>query len=294
MLLLLILGSSERNKGQIEKERLLDPDYIEMDVRGVKFLVSLTPIEDKSLEELRRRFETEGEYRYASWSDEEALGFGARRVKLKMGLGATMIYIDLLLFANRIVRYELGADVSKQQWRDNSEKLIEAWKDGGGPPFTQIGTKLIYEKEFPNVRAAYYAQVERQLGPIKPALIPQNLKSAYALLINPLENSRISMVACDEGKPAIDALEDAKRIDLIENVLRGYNPGGRIYAAISLLRMKRSGKKFSRATKSAIAKVVALNADTGTCRGHTGINGLKARDIVPEYVKSVEWNLLRR
>ena len=152
-----------------------------------------------------------------------------------------------------------------------------------------FGIRRIYKKDFDNVWRVYRSEIAKQLGPMKQVNLPDKLKSAYGLLIDPFKNSSITVVAFDEGKPAIDALEDAKRIDLIENVLRGQNPGGRIYAAISLLRMQRRGKKFSRATNAAIRKVVNLDADAETCWGHTGISGLKARDIVSEYVKSKDW-----
>lgn len=147
--------------------------------------------------------------------------------------------------------------------------------------------------DFPDVWSAYNSEIRRELGPIKQVEVPPKLDAAYKLLTDPFENSEISFVACNDGKPAIDALEDAKRVDLIENVLRSYNPGGRIYAAISLLRTERKGRRLTAAIKVVIDKVMKSDASVTTCWGDTGVSGLKARDVIPEFVKSKDWMLLR-
>ena len=152
----------------------------------------------------------------------------------------------------------------------------------------------LYQKDFPEAWKEYRYELGGTLGSFKAITAPGELAADYKLLTDPFENSRISFVACDDGKPAIDALEDAKRIDLIENVLRGYNPGGRIYAAISLLRMQRKGRKLRLDVRQAIQKIVDSDASVTTCWGDTGVSGLRAKDIVPEYVKSKDWYLLRK
>ena len=276
---------------QVQEDKPLNAKYVEDDLRGIKFLIGLCPIETHSIASLKKLFEARTED--TSWFDEAILGFGAKRVTLKMGLGYTTIYIDFLVFQDQIVHYKIGADVDARDSKTHTDGIVRVWKDNGGPPLIQKGGELSYEKNFPELWKAYYREVSKQLGPMKPVEISDKLKPAYALLTNPFENSRISVVACDDGKPAIDDLEDANRIDLIENVLRGYNPGGRIYAAISLLRMQLKGRKLSVATKTAVKRVVNLNAEAGTCRGDMGQSGLSANDLVPEFVRSTEWYLLR-
>jgi hypothetical protein len=271
----------------------LNPAWADEDIRGVRFLMGLTPIENHSISSLKTHFDA-FKYKNASWSDESVLGFGGKRVKLSMGLGYTTIYIDYLLFNDRIVHYKMAADVSSEDWSRHGETVIRAWRDSGGPAFLLKDSKLSYDKDFPEVWKDYYGEIAKQLGPIESLDIPKDLANDYKLLTDPFENSEISMVACSDGKPAIDALEDAKRVDLIENVLRCYNPGGRIYAAVSLLRMQRKGRKLNSVTKLAIDKVVNSGASVTTCWGDTGISGLRARDVVPEYVKSKDWYLLRK
>lgn len=271
----------------------LDSAWLQNDLAGVKFLIRLMPIESHSIAELRKRFETVTEN--TSWFDDSNLGFGARRVKLNMVLGYTTIYIDFLVFRNTVIHYKIGADVSEKAFNTkHGDDIKRAWKENGAPDFKLEKTELTFEKDFPQARKTYYTEVGKELGAMKVLDMPRNLDPYYKLLTDPFENSEISFVACSDGKPAIDALEDARRVDLIENVLRGYNPGGRIYAAISLLRMQREGRRLTPGTKKAIAKVLRSDASVTTCWGDTGTSGLTARDVVPEYVRSKDWYLLRK
>jgi hypothetical protein len=207
-----------------------------------------------------------------------------------MGLGYTSIYIDFLLFRNKIVHYTIAADVDKKvAVTEHGTAIKQVWKDNGGPPFVKKNHELIYEKDYPEVWKSYEGYLAARLGAKKIVSVPEELKASYELLTNAFENSSISVVACDDGKPAIDELESAGRTDLIENALRGYNPGGRIYATISLLRMKRKGKALSLGTQRTLNRILTSDAETSTCLGDTGVTGLTARDIVSDYVRSKEW-----
>ncbi len=289
--LLVIFGSSLCFAQKRDLEPLV-PAWVDKDVKGVKFVMSLLPIESRSIADVEKRF-TAFQQKNADWSDKSNLGFGAERIRLSLGLGYTTVYIDYLVFEDRIVHYKLGARVSSEDWSRHGPTVIDAWRQGGGPEFVVNDAEMTYDKDFPNEWKVYYSELSKQLGPMKPVEIPKNLDKEYKLLTDPFENSEISFVACSDGKPAIDELEDAKRVDLIENVVRGYNPGGRIYAAISLLRMQRKGRRLSAETKQAISKVVKSNASVTTCWGDTGITGLKASDVVPEYIRSKDWYRLR-
>lgn len=293
LVLLLIILTSVYSYSQKPEPKQIVPEWAEMDITGVSFVMGLMPIENRRTQDVEKLFNA-FQHKNASWSDKSSLGFGAERIKLSMGLGYTTVYIDYLTFKDRIVHYKIGADVSADTWKTHGQKVMRAWKDNGGPNFEVKDSEMIFEKDFSNAWTAYYSEISRELGDIKSVEIPQELEADYKLLTDPFENSNISFVACSDGKPAIDSLEDTKRIDLIENVLRSYNPGGRIYAAISLLRMAQKGHRLTAATKQSIDKVMNSDASVTTCWGDTGISGLKAKDVIPEYVKSKDWMLLRR
>ena len=288
VVLLLIFLTSVYSFAQKSEPKQIIPEWAKMDIKGVSFVMRLTPIENRRIQDVEKLFDA-FHHKNAAWSDKSSLGFGAERIKLSIGLGYTTVYIDYLVFQDRIVHYKIGADVSTDTWPTHGQKVMNAWKDSGGPEFKVKDSEMIFDKDFPDAWTAYYSEIRRELGSIKRVEVPPKLDADYKLLTDPFENSDISFVACSNGKPAIDALEEAKRVDLIENVLRSYNPGGRIYAAISLLRMERKGGRLTAATKLAINKVVKADASVTTCWGDTGVSGLKARDVILEYVKSKDW-----
>ncbi len=283
-----------RPSDKVPEVKPLRPEWVQNDIDGVRYLIGLFPIEKNTVASLRKQFENRPDKTWNSWTDEGSRGFGMKRVVLNLGLGYTSVNVDLMVFDDEIAHYKMAAHVGAREWPNHRNKIAEVWKESGGPPFKLDDNDIVYEKYISDVWAEYYAAISRELGPMKIVKVPDDLLDAYQLLTNPFENSSISMVACSEGKPAIDALEDAKRVDLIENVLRGYNPGGRIYAAISLLRMERKGRKLSRSTKAAITKVVNLDATVSTCWGDVGTSGLRAMDVVPRFVRSKDWYLLRK
>jgi hypothetical protein len=293
LILLLILLVPAYCLAQRQVREALVPDWVHKDVKGIKFVMGLAPIEKRGIGDVEKQFE-DFEFKHAAWSDKSSLGFGAERIKLNMGLGYTTVYIDYLVFKGQIVHYTIGARVSSKNWPHHGETVMNAWKEAGGPAFNVVNAELTSGQDFPTAWREYYEEIGTKLGPLKTIEVPLSLADKYKLLTDPFENSRISFVACDDGKPAIDALEDAKRVDLIENVLRGYNPGGRIYATISLLRLQQKGRKLSPDTQRAIEEIINSDASVSTCLGHTGVTGLTARDVVPEYVKSKDWHLLRK
>ena len=287
---ILLLPELNTVYAQIDNTKLVNQKYVDLDLKGIRAFAKLRLPEFYTLQVLKKKFDSIPAY--AGWTDEKNLGFGARRLKLNKGLGSVTAYIDLLVFQGRIAYYQLGLDVRGSEL--SSAEILTEWRRNGGPPLDFKDNTLILQKNFGRTWSDYKSVIAQALGPMRHVQITDGLKKSYALLTDPLENSRITFVACDDGKPAIDKLETAQRIDIMENVLRGYNPGGRIYAAISLLRFERSGMKLSRVIRKAIKRVVSLDAEAQTCWGDTGVDGLKARDIVNEYVTSEDWYLLRR
>ena len=128
--------------GQNSVPEPLVPEWVQKDVKGVKFIVGLCPIEKHSISDVEKLFEA-FPYKHAAWSDKSSLGFGASRIKLSMGLGYTTVYIDYLLFNDRIVHYSLGARVSSEDWSHHGQTVINAWREAGGPVFNVDDVELI-------------------------------------------------------------------------------------------------------------------------------------------------------
>ena len=276
---------STRIYAQNEKPEPLNLAWVKNDLDGIAALMKLMPVENQNLKNLKKRLKDD-------WSvDHEPLGFGSNRVRFSKGYGYSQVFVDVLTFKNKVAYYEIGVTGSSS-WNQYREQIITAWKQNGGPEFKEREDGLTYQKEYDNVFKTYYADVANKLGEMKPVNVPADLKHAYEYLTSPLNNSYIGEDVCGlngpvlEGKTSIDALINAGRIDLIENVLRGYNPGGRIFAAIALLRMTQEGLKLNPEVAATLNKVVNLSVPAATCVRCVipKFRRRKAKDIVAEFV----------
>lgn len=288
LVLVIIVLSSINSQGvyaQNEKEEPLNLEWVKNDVDGITVLMKLTPVEQQNIDILKKQLKDD-------WSiDDDPLGFGATRVRFSKGYGYSSVYVDLLTFKNQVAYYEIGVTGSFSKWSQYREQIINAWKQNGGPEFTEKGQELTYQRKYQSVFDTYYRAVSHELGEMKPVDLPTDLKDAYEYLTSPLNNSYVGEGICGlggpvlEGKISIDQLINANRIDLIENVLRGYNPGGRIFAAIALLRMKRNGLKLDSDNRASVNKVVNLDVPAATCAGCIINSGRRAKNIVAEFLK---------
>src|SRR4029078_6794692 len=69
------------------------------------------------------------------------------------------------------------------------------------------------------------------------------------------------------GKSAIDAIVNAKRVDLLANILKGYNPRGRGYAAVALTAMQRKGVELPGDILPTLEVIRNLDLLLDTCHG---------------------------
>lgn len=77
---------------QKSEPKQIIPEWAEMDIKGVSFVMRLTPIENRRIQDDEKLFNA-FQHKNAAWSDKSSLGFGAERIKLSIGLGYTTVYI---------------------------------------------------------------------------------------------------------------------------------------------------------------------------------------------------------
>jgi hypothetical protein len=65
----------------------------------------------------------------------------------------------------------------------------------------------------------------------------------------------------------MDRLVKANRLDLIANILKGYNPSGRMYAALALIAMQRKGIGLPPGLLRALKVVRNMVIQLETCNG---------------------------
>jgi ribosome-binding factor A len=283
--LAIITAANKQNFAQDAPSEPLNSEWVKNDLQGVTALLRLIPIENQDVEFLKKTLK-------GSWSiEDEPLGFGANRVTLSKGYGYSSVYVDVLTHQNHVAYYEIGVNGSSEKWKEYREQIINAWRAQGGPEFTEEGARLRYEKKYERVFDYYFRVVANDLGEMKVLSVPADLKNAYDYLTSPFNNSYVGQGACGyggsvlEGKTAIDALIKGKRIDLIQNVLRGYNPGGRVFAAIALVRMNQQGLQLDAETLATLNRVLSLDVPISTCAGCIVSTGQRTKDIVAQFAK---------
>lgn len=272
------------------KDEPLVPEWVSKDIEGVKWIKDLLPLERQTLSSLKRGL------RVTTASENEDFGFGSRRVYIRHGNGYTSFYVDAFFVHGKIGYYKVGISGSTTAWSRIKTDLLKTWVESGGPPVTEEEEGFYFTKSDEQVLTRYKRSVEAYLGKLRPVQMSAELKPLYDYLISPLEKSRVGPGICGlpapgtagvllEGREAIDAMVETGRIDLLTNVLRGFNPGGRVYAAIELLRLKRKGHRLPRETRVGIQRVLNLKTELATCHGCIVFSGLTGRQIVNQVLK---------
>jgi hypothetical protein len=285
-IILILLGAGAAASFAEENEPI-NPEWVQNDMKGVEMLLRVMPVENHST------VETITQVLEGDWTvRDDALGFGARRIKHSKGFGYTVVYVDVLAFNGQPAFCEIGLyKPADRDWALIRKHLVDTWKANGGPAFEEDKNRLFFQRRNDSLFDAYYKAVAEGLGPMRTVNVPPKLQEAYLYLTSSLNNSRVGDSSCGlhggilEGKKSIQLLIDAKRVDLIENVLRGYNPSGRIYAAIALLRMERKGLSLKPETVATIHKVEELDVPVDACSGCIVKSGLRGKDVIRAYAK---------
>lgn len=211
--------------------------------------------------------------------EEEELGFGGSSFDIAKGHGYTTLYVEGFAFRGTIGSYKVGIRASRESWPRIREHIIDLWKQNHGPDFNESDDGLVHTETNDDVFLRYKSAVSAELGEMKRAEVPDELNKSFDYLISPIANRAIGDT---DGEIAIDALVQAKRVDLIENVLRGFNPSGRVYAALALLKLsKKNELLLSPDTISTIAKVSNLDIAISTVRGCL-VSSRTAKEILSE------------
>ena len=212
---LLILLSFPCNAQQLEplnREWLAD-DYRSMEL--ISLLASPAPLTTQKIMDILGVDDKD--------DTEEDLGFGANKFNVRKGHGYTSLSIEAFVFKGTIGSYKLELASSPENWTRIRERMIELWQQNNGPSFEEGDRGLIHIERDDSVLRKYQAAVSAELGEMKPAAISAELQKSFDSLTKPME---IDNVGSTDGEMAIAALVNAERFDLVENVLRGFNPNG--------------------------------------------------------------------
>ena len=237
----------------------LRPEWVAADFRSLELVSLLASPSALTVQGIKDILRVRGDH------EEQDLGFDATTFEIGKGHGYTSLYAEGLVFKGNIGFYKIGIRSSSETWPRIRERVIELWKQNRGPDFAETETGIVHVETNDAVMLGYESAISAALGKMKQAEVPDELKTFFDYLTSPLECTAVDR---SDGEMAIDALVKANRVDLIENVLRGFSPSGRVYAAMALLRLsKKNQVVLSADTVNTIEKVRNLDLPIMVVRG---------------------------
>lgn len=202
--------------------------------------------------------------------EDQDRGFGARRLYVAIYPDCTY-WITLLSIDGSVASASISysGSISSESW----SRVVAALKSVGLPVAPAQAQSAGYYLFEDRARLASLSRnIAAELGEPSTVKVPKSLAIAYAALMSP--SSRLvfgSACGVAGSKPAgrvgAEALLKAKRVDLLNNILRGPSPEGRVYAVQALEALRAKGVALGEADQVAIAKVKALPILINACAG---------------------------
>ena len=121
--------------------------------------------------------------------EDRDLGFGASTFEIARGTGYTSLYVEGFVFKGTIGFYKLGIRGSSERWPRIREQIIDLWKQNHGPAFSESETGLVHEETNDSLLLKYKSAVSAELGEVKQANVPDELKWALDYLTSPMGTS---------------------------------------------------------------------------------------------------------
>lgn len=236
---------------------------IAAELSELKDLFELMPLEIHTPAQLKQRLLALG-FKVAV---EKRSLFDYERWELEKSGKNKSISFEVCFYKNDLAGYWL--DLFSVTDKALAQKIRDFWLAHGGTVDLNPRFKAKVSKLRKPVFDDYYQRVASGLGDLRPVTVPDDLQRAYSYLVSDIYSTTVGSFcgfggSAPIGKIYTDLLVAAHRIDLLENILYGFNPGGRIYAALALFNLGMSDKP---AIQQAIASIVNKNIAIGVCGG---------------------------
>jgi hypothetical protein len=266
----------------------LREDWLRKDLEGIATFLAYGPLEFYKADDLRRRLPED-----FGW-EEEGIGFDAKHVSIGRGLGYASVRVEAVVFRGDFALYELRLDSSSDEWKRLRHRYARAWAAAGGPTYVEDDSSFVARITLRPVLAAFESAVAAELGPMRPVVVPPSSQEDYDYFVSPLSNPSVSRGPIGPaGAEAgwlewLERLVDEGKVDVVENVLRGHSPGGRVHAAIALLGARKRGLALSPEAEATIAKVTTLDVPVSTQAGCIVNGDQRADEVIDEFVNGPE------
>jgi hypothetical protein len=242
------------------------PEWLKADLERIRQFTDVMKTKDLDVETLIAKFGA------TAFDKDHDAGFGVRRVKLQAYGGYATIWIDVLAESGAGDKKSRVAELRAQQygsgpdWKLIQPTLAKAWGECAQP--IENGFEFVFRDQ--SLAADLRRRTADALGGAARIEVPKELTAAFDLLTSPFEEVVIGTSygedgAVPPGRKEIEQLVKAERWDLVQSVLRGINPEGRLYAAWVLRR--RANTPLNAGDARAIATLLALPGRVHTTHG---------------------------
>jgi len=267
ILLLLNFFFSFQSIGQSEK---IKRNWIKKDKANFHNLIDFLSKDELDLDEFKSKIQN------LDIREEDSLWFNCKRIEATQYGGYISNWINLETINNKI--FSLQIEVTREDAK--ILKMIAEEDEIVKKALTSNWTfsekrKLKYEFNYENeeLKKEFELLVEKKLGKIQEIEVKGELKEAYEILLNPIFNYDYGHHCYfggtqPEGRIAIEKLVEAKRFDLIKNIIRGYNPEGRAYGIEVLLKAhSRRNRIINAEDENVIKWLLKTEFNVNSCSG---------------------------
>lgn len=249
-----------------EEGRQLNEDWIRADLKCIERFRAALREPDLTVEALVVAFGS-----LEAHADLDA-GFGVRRTRMHLYGGYTTIWIETLADVrasdgrSHVAELRARQLGPREEWPRLSERYALAWSGTAAP----IENGFAFVRRDETLAAALRARTADGLGGAVRADVPAELSVAMNKLTSAFDNVVLGRQYGYDGAPPpgrleIEALVNAKRVDLLRVVLRSIDPGARVYAAWALKHLVKA--ELSAADSAAIQTILAQKLELQTSSG---------------------------
>lgn len=221
------------------------------------------------------------------------LGFGLTYFECAQYGGYVTTWINLVAFKNVIIQYEIS--YSKEDFQI-IDYLIKRDPKMRNEISYVVDSTARYSFSYLDSLTfdEFKTNVASELGPIKLSSSEQDNEfySNYSILTSPF-NSYDYGTTCyysgvePEGRTAINYFVSSNNVETIREIMKGYNPEGRLYAIEALLTaVKEKKATLTEQDKVSIKRILALKIPISTCSGCM-VSTSTADDLLDEKLKEL-------
>ena len=272
-------------------EQPLTHAQLDVELDDILELLSLYPFEEHGKDELKQELTDMG---YRTDGERDTV-FGLQTIDFlksnSIGEEEKYIWIRASFYNGYYASYQIYVGFQLYEELITIKAVNQIWLQNSGDLLVDLDKKhskyqgkydLKFYTKFPNVLNQFYQSVEQGLGEMIPVDVPDDLKEAYAYLVTNISYSEFGRSCYNpgletEGYKFMNLLVSAKRTDLLVNILRGFNPAGRIYAAKALTEL---GLNSDNVIQKEIDRIINLKVFIPTCgTGCTSPNYEKPEEL---------------